>query len=190
MTTLKILFSLLLGLENALQLLHISRTCHLHLCGTILTFCTLNEKLWPSPWKSCLSDCPETIHGNCFIFSGLINITWYLCIYRDILMFWPLTLILTFILKILSGLLVGNYNWQQLHISARWFWPLSLILWPSPWTYSHCQGRPFLYETCTLWLFWPFDPLLEIMNFTLKMLSLSLLRNYKGQLFYNFRTST
>ncbi len=76
---LKCLSGPLLSLEtNKWQHLHIFRTHHkgpLH-CHIILIF---NLELWPSPWKCCLGNYSETIHGNCFIFSGQINITQYLC---------------------------------------------------------------------------------------------------------------
>ncbi len=57
---------------------------HVH-CKVILTLKPSALKLWSSLWKYCPGHCSENINGNCFIFSGHINLT--LLVYYDILTF-------------------------------------------------------------------------------------------------------
>ncbi len=45
------------------------------------------------PWKSCVGQCSEIMHGNCFIFYGHIHLTWDMCNEGHVsLNLWPLTL--------------------------------------------------------------------------------------------------
>ncbi len=117
--------------------------------------------LWP--W-SCLGNCFETIHGNCFIFSGHINLTWDLC---PVGSFWAFPLRswnYDLLLEIIVRAIAGKYTRQLFHIfrtvqswmkpsNVRFiltFWPSTFKLWPSPWKLflSHCletiNGKCFI----------------------------------------------
>ncbi len=106
--TLKIISGLLLW-HCKWQLLHIfkahqSNMWPLHF-GVILTL-----KLWHSPGKSYLSDCSETIDGNCFIDLWQMDIMWYLC---TVGMVWYFNLeTITFSFNYFSGVLLRNYKWN------------------------------------------------------------------------------
>ncbi len=87
--------------------------------------------LWCLSVHDCLDHCLETMHGNCFIFSGPITLTWDLCIFGS---FWPSTLIL----------------WH----SSRRFSP-GQGLWTIICTCFIFSRQ--IHLTCTVGLLWPFD---------------------------------
>ncbi len=117
--------------------------------------------LMTSPSKYCPGQYSETIHDRCFIFSGQINLVWNLYTVRFLwylnLSPWKYDLRLEFLFWPLHR----NYKWQLLdgHIHL----PL---------------------ELCTAGLFLPFDLYITI---TLKILSCSLLENYKWQMLHIFK---
>ncbi len=106
-------------------------------CLDLLTFSLENMTF---NFNVCSGHYSDTMNGNCFIFSGHVNLL--LDLYTTVL-FLHFDLDNTISLKILYDSLLGNYKWQLpnifrasqtimglAHCHFDLFWPLSLKLWP------------------------------------------------------------
>ncbi len=87
-------------------------------------------------FKSCTGHYSETTNDNCFIFSGLINLTWNLC---TVILFWPSALkiwpsVWQFCLDHCSEAIDGNPEHCGAILTFR---HLTLTSWPLPWKILH-----------------------------------------------------